>query len=233
MAINEVLIFGCNSLCVGVANQLLEREVNITVVSVDDSCIESLSGRGIKAINADYADDEELRRLGIGVDVDVIFSFFEDEAKNVFLTISARDIDPDVRIISLTQSEDSAHKLIAAGATKVIDPYQISGRKIYDMIKHSMIAETMEKIVFGQQHLNLAEITIGRKSHLNGQRLDKLDISEHYDLVVLGVVDRELGDEFIFCSSGVDHKLDQDDVLVVIGPHREIERLQMDAANDQ
>lgn len=229
MGVKRVLVFGCNALSVGVASQLVERGVSTTVISVDDTCLAGLAARGVDTVYADYTDDDELVRLGIGSDVDVIFSFCEDDAKNVFLTISARAIDPELKIISLTQSGDSVDKLVAAGANKVIDPYEISGHKIYDLIKRSLVAEAMEKIVFGQQHLNLAEIAIQENSFLDGQRLEELDLSEKYNLVLLGVVDRELGDEFIFCSSGVDHKLDKEDILVVIGPRKEIERLQSDA----
>ena len=48
-------------------------------------------------------------------------------------------------------------------------------------------------------------------------------------MILLGVVDRELGDEFIFATTGTDHKLDSGDVLVVIGPAEEIEKFRADA----
>jgi len=47
-------------------------------------------------------------------------------------------------------------------------------------------------------------------------------------LILLGVVDKELGNEFIFKLSGIDHKLDTNDLLVVIGTTEEIERLRKD-----
>ncbi len=147
----------------------------------------------------------------------------------MFLTISAKDIDPNLKVIGLTQSKESADKLLAAGATKVINPYEISGRKIYDMLKRPLIAETIEKVVFGENDLSLAELTIDRGSFLDGKRLGQLDLSASYDLLLLGMVDRELGDEFVFLSSGLDHKLDQGDVLVVIGHSEEISRLILDA----
>ena len=114
----------------------------------------------------DYTNGDQLKLLGIGNDVDTIFSFFEEDAKNVYLIISAKEIDPDVLIITLSQSPDSSDKLCAAGANKVIDSYEISGRKIFNMIKKPLISETIEHVVFGQSSINLAEI----------ERL-KLDIS--------------------------------------------------------
>ncbi len=227
---NKIIIFGCNSLSMAVASQLQGRESEFLLVAQETGCIESLVARGYPALEVDYTDDDKLRELGIGGDVTIIFAFFEADSKNVFLTISARDIDPKVQVIALTQSDDSSNKLRAAGASKVIDPYEISGRKIYDMLKRPLIAEVIENIVFGRNYLNLAELTVDEGSFLDGKRLGALELSKHYDLVLIGVVDRELGDEFIFLSSGQDHKLDPMDVLVVIGPPQEIERLRQDAA---
>lgn len=230
MDIHKIIIFGCNPLSAAVAEQLKDRAWDMLLVARDKECLEDMAGRGFNTLSVDYTDDDELRELGIGSGVDVVFAFFEDDARNVFLTISAKDIDPKLKVISLTQSTDSGQKLLAAGATKVVDPYEISGRKIYDILKRPLIAETIESIVYGQDYLNLAEVDIGVGGFMDGKRLGELALSQHYDLVVLGAIDRELGDEFIFASSGVNHKLDRGDVLVVIGKADEIERLKRDAA---
>ena len=71
-----------------------------------------------------------------------------------------KDIEPDISIITLSQSLDSSDKLRAAGADKVIDPYEISGRKVVNMIKKPLISETIENVVFGQSSISLAEIEI-------------------------------------------------------------------------
>ena len=225
----RVIIFGINSLSSAVALQLKERNWDLLLVSSDTALLEKMAARGFTTQRANYSDDDELMALGIGRNVGVIFAFFEEDSENVFLTISAKSIDPDIKVISLTQSTDSARKLKAAGASKVIDPYEISGRKIYDMIKRPLIAETIEKVVYGQDYLNLAEITVIKGSFMDGHMLGDLDLSSRYDLIVLGVVDRELGDEFIFASSGLDHKLDAGDVLVVIGASPALEKLRIES----
>jgi voltage-gated potassium channel len=229
MAKYRIIIFGCNSLSSAVALSLKNLSQELLIVAQDKECIESLNSQGFNTRTIDYNNDAELRDLGIGEHVEIIFTFFNDDARNVFLTISAREIAPDLNIISLTQSKDSSHKLFAAGATKVIDPYEISGRKVYDLIKRPLIAETIEKVVFGDADLNLAELRIVKGSFLDGNRLGELALSRNYDLIVLGAIDRELSDDFIFACSGMDHKLDQDDILVVIGKADEINRLKQEA----
>ncbi|MDX2507776.1 MAG: NAD-binding protein [Gammaproteobacteria bacterium] len=229
----KVLLFGCNSLVNEVSRQLTSREWDISIVSQDEECIKRLDAKKITFKDVDYTDDKQLKSLGIGNDVDTVFSFFEEDAKNVYLIISAKDIDPDVLIITLSQSPDSSDKLRAAGADKVIDPYEISGRKIFNMIKKPLISETIEHVVFGQSSINLAEIEIKADSFLDGQSLGEAQLSQNYNLILLGVVDRELGNEFIFRLSGIDHKLDPSDLLVVIGAADEIQRLKTDISCQQ
>lgn len=224
----KILLFGCNPLVNEVAGQLSKGECDITIVSHDEDCVKRLDAKNITFKDVDYTDDEQLRSLGIGTDVSIIFSFFEEDAKNVYLIISAKDIEPNVLIITLSQSLDSSDKLRAAGADKVIDPYEISGRKIFNMIKKPLISETIEHVVFGQSSINLAEIEIKENSFLDGQKLSEAQLSLNYNLILLGVVDRELSNEFIFRLSDIDHQLDPSDLLVVIGASDEIERLKND-----
>ncbi len=226
----KIIIFGCGPVGVEVASQFLKRSWAPILADSDAGCLENAESKGITTVKLDYTDDNELRRVGVGKDVDIVFSMFEDDAKNVFLTISVRALDPGVKVVSLTHSRDAGEKLKAAGATKVIDSFEISGRKVLDLIKRPLIAEAMEGIVYGEKHLNLAEVEVAAKSSFNGMYIEELDISQRYNLILLGIVDRELGDEFIFATAGLDHKIDSGDVMVVIGPPAEIEQFRK-AAN--
>ncbi len=225
---DRILLFGCNAMVIEVASQLANKNRDITIVSQDNDCINRIDKKNITFKKIDYTDDEALKTLGVGEDVGIIFSFFKKDAKNVYLTISAKNIDPDILIITLSQSLDSSDKLRAAGADKVIDPYEISGRKIYNMIRRPLVSETIEQSIFGQNLINLAEIKVQKNCFLDGTRLGESHLSQNYNLILLGVVDKELGNEFIFKLSGIDHKLDPNDVLVVIGTTEEIERLRKD-----
>jgi len=226
----KVLVFGCNVFALEVVQQLGGQDCELVLVSSDGDCLEQVSTNICRTIETDYAKDEALRELGIGSDVDMVFAVFDDDAKNVFLTISAKYLDPGLLVIAKSQSQDSSEKLRAAGANKVVEPYEISGRKIFDLIKRPLIAETIEKVVFGQRQLSLVELEVQAGSWLDGRKLAELELSKQYNLILLGIVDRELGDEFIFVTGGIDHQLDVRDMLVVIGPADEIERFRSDVS---
>ena len=225
----QVVVVGTGMVGLEVARQLGNRGESVRVVDSDEERVEKARLMGYEVERINLGDDEELLKLGIGERVDVFFSLLEDDASNVFLVISARALAPEMPIVSISEAEETVQRLYAAGATKVIDPYQISGYKIYELMHHPLIAETLERTVFGQDvDLEIAEIPVTKGSFLDGVYLDQLSLENKYDLVVLGVVDRYYGDHLIFATDPKRHCIDVDDILVVIGPRDALEQLRTD-----
>ncbi len=226
---DKIILFGVGLLGLDVAAQLQGRGRDLLLVDDDESSLAAAAAKGFRTVHIDYRDDENLRTLGIGRDVGLVFCFLPEDVQNVFIAISTRALDAEIEIVSLSQSGDSVHTLKAAGVDKVIDPYEISGRKIYDLIRNPLIVETLEHTVFGQQDLDLAEVAVMDGSILDGQTLAAVEVSRRYNLVLLGVVDREQGDDFIFAVGSDSYRLDPGDILIVIGSEQAIASFKQDA----
>ena len=227
MARWKTLIFGCDAMAHEVAVQLKERGIDVCLYSDDPDGVARMLSKGLDAALIDHTDDDKLRQVGIGRGVETLFCLFSDEPQNLFLTLSARALDAKLKIICVCESVTSGAKLITAGASKVIDPYEISGHRVHELIARPYLVEMLESTVFGK-HVDIAEIEIPAASSLGGTPLDDLQLARRYNLLVLGVVDLELGRDLIFTNSGVNHLIDAGDLLVVIGPRDEISRLRED-----
>jgi voltage-gated potassium channel len=227
MARWETLIFGCGAMGYEVAVQMKERGIEVCLYSNEPNEVADMLSKGLNAVLIDYTDDDNLRQIGIGKGVETIFCLFTDEPQNLFLTLSARALDPTLKIICVCESVTSGAKLITAGASKVIDPYEISGHRVHELIARPYLVEMLESTVFGK-YVDIAEIEIPASSSLSGTPLEDLHLDKRYNLIVMGLVDLELGSELIFSSSGVKHLIDAGDMLVVIGPAEEITRLRED-----
>ncbi|MCU7798384.1 MAG: NAD-binding protein [Candidatus Thiodiazotropha sp. (ex Semelilucina semeliformis)] len=232
MARRETLIFGCSAMGHEVATQLAERGIDAYLYSSDPDEVGAMLAKGLQAGVVDYTDDDKLCSIGIGKWVKTIFCLFSEEPQNLFVTLSARALDPDLKIICVCESVSSGNKLLTAGATKVIDPYEISGHRVHELIARPYLVEMLENTVFGK-HIDIAEIEIPRSSSLSGAPMDDLQLSKRYNLIVMGVVDLELSQELIFSNRGMNHLLDGGDMLVVIGPKDEISRLRADVEEDK
>lgn len=218
----QFALFGCNPLAIEVARRLAVALTPFVMVDSDASRVELANKEGLAALQIDYTDDEALRSVGIGSDIEGVFCLFTEDSENVFLAISARALDPKLRIVAVCQAPEAAPRLLAAGADKVVDPYEISGARVHELIQRPEVVELLEQTVFGLQDLNVAEITIPQDSWLHGVHLSALKKVMTQNVILLGVVDLERGKDLIFSTRGIDHKLDCDDVLVVIGARREI-----------
>jgi voltage-gated potassium channel len=216
-------LFGCNPLAIEVARRLTLARTPFVMLDRDAALVEAAHKEGMLARQIDYTDDDALRDVGLGSYIEGVFCLFAEDSENVFLAISARALDPQLRIVAVCQAPQAAPKLLAAGADKVVDPYEISGARVHELIQRPEVVELLEQTVFGQQDLNIAEITIPRHSWLHGVHLSGLRRVMTQNVLLLGVVDLERGKDLIFSTRGIDHKLDYDDVLVVIGARSEID----------
>ena len=216
-------LFGCNPLAIEVARRLSMARTPFVMLDRDAALVEAAQKEGMPARQIDYTDDDALRDVGIGSHIEGVFCLFAEDSENVFLAISARALDPQLRIVAVCQAPQAAPKLLAAGADKVVDPYEISGARVHELIQRPEVVELLEQTVFGQQDLNVAEITIPHHSWLHGVHLSGLRKVMQQNVLLLGVVDLERGKDLIFSTRGIDHKLDYDDVLVVIGARSEID----------
>jgi voltage-gated potassium channel len=138
------------------------------------------------------------------------------------LTISARALDKKLTIIAIVDDPESAEKLLAAGANKIIDPYEICAKRTHNMITKPDVTNVLDNTVFGQHDLNIAQIEIPEGSYLENFKSNELKLAEKHNLILIGIVDRELGDALHFAISEKKHILNAGDVLVVLGPANEI-----------
>jgi len=220
----KILLFGFTKSAIEIGLKLKERGYQFCIIDNDASLLTKAQKLGFELKILDYSDDLVLSEEGIGGDVKFIFSLFDEDAKNVFLTLSAKSLDEKLHIITITHTKDAIHKLTIAGADTILDPYQISGKKIYKLITQPEVMNIIDATVFGYHDINMDQIVITKLSPLNGKMIDDIYPNPNYTLLLLGIHDQELKKKFIFITEGHKHKLDEGDILVVIGQSEEIKR---------
>ncbi|MGR8935092.1 MAG: potassium channel family protein [Gammaproteobacteria bacterium] len=228
MSRKRIAIFGYNPLSFELAKRLDAELHDLVFIDMDAANLAIAAQQGFSTAAIDYRSDDDLKTIGIGTDVDSIFCFLPDDSENVFLTISARGIDTGLHIIATVENPESADKLLAAGANKIIDPYKISAQKIHQLLMKPEITKLIDHTVFGRHDLNIAEVEIPPGSCLEKTKTNELRLEQRYNLILIGVIDKELGDELHFAIDRTEHTLDTGDVLVILGPARDIRAFKKD-----
>jgi voltage-gated potassium channel len=114
-------------------------------VVVDDNAAnrELAQGVGIRFIEGRPSDDETLRAAGI-MRARAVLACVDSDAENIFITLTARELRPDIAIVARASVEESEPKLIRAGATRVISPYKSSGTEMARLALHPQVSGVVE-----------------------------------------------------------------------------------------
>src|SRR3954453_6681085 len=114
---------------------------------------------GIRIIRARPSDDEALRNAGIER-ARAVIACVDSDAENIFITLTARDMRPDIAIVARASSEDSERKLRRAGADRVISPYKTSGTEMARLALHPQVSGVVDIA----PEYQLEEIEVGQGS---------------------------------------------------------------------
>jgi voltage-gated potassium channel len=222
----KILIYGYSGLGARLAHTLSrEKDYQVTIVSANEQCCKQAKNDGFLDIyNYDLMDDEELMQVGIHKNIYQAFFVVSDNDKNnIFVILSARSLNPNLSIISVSRTANDSDKMKLAGANKVINPYEAGGLKIFRLIHKPAISKMLDDMIFHNKNIDIFEVKVQKGCAIDGKNfryVEKLD----FDIIFLGMVDKELGNKFIFHAKGLIHKIDAGDILVILAKDKEVKR---------
>ncbi len=222
MILNEVIIFGANEYAMEIAKKIQYTQRKLHLYVLDESSLETVRSAGFEASLFDLSDDWDTIAERHDVDELTAFSALEDDAKNIFLTISLRASFENIMIIALATDEESASKLKMAGANKVIPVKQTTANMIVSELETPITSDVMFKILYDKSDLKIAQLRVAETSEYVGSFLHDVKWNEIYGVIVLAVVDQDISTSFTFTSRGQKHRLDPGDMMIVIGYDHDI-----------
>ncbi len=224
---NKIIIFSFSKTAIQIAKILREKKYHIIIVEQNILLVKQAVELGYEVKSVNLMEDHNIIDLGIVTDdnIKAFFCVHDDNNINLFVTLSVRNLNKQLKIISVSSSSSNNKTMLLAGANKVINPYEIGALRIFRLLHKPYILDVLDNILFSESNIEVAELTIPENSTFDGVYLDDLDIAEKYNLVILGIQDKEISDKFIFYSNGINHKIDADDTLVVLGFKKDLESL--------
>jgi len=223
----RIAIFGFDDFGEQIAKFLNKKD--IVVVVLDETEEVKAKDKLYDVIKIHNIDDDEIVKIE---EFDVAIAVLRDEDKNLFLCLTLRELFPDKKIIAKVADKDNEYKYKLAGVTKLINPYEVTANRIMTILKKPLTLKVIEEIIFQDNNLSFAEIAIPNNSFLDGKYIKEVlkDVSSLYNLLIIGLVDKELSDNVQFVTKGYNHKIDSGDILIVVGDIEEIERFKDDLA---
>jgi voltage-gated potassium channel len=155
-------------------------------VDTDQSSLDLAAAAGLPIVTGSASEDDILRAAGIDRAKGLI-SAVSSDAENIFITISARALRPDLPIVARVTLEQSVPKLRRAGANHVVSPYAIAGHQMAMLAARSSTVSMMDLIGHDEDDLSVVEVRIDTDSTL--ANLPLADARNHFDrdLTILGL----------------------------------------------
>ena len=225
MSRNRIILFGYGKFGRSIADTLVEHEAEVILVESEESRYQaSLKGGFKRSLLMDVTDDSALETLPVDPK-DQLVCVMDDDHLNVFLVLSLKALFPENRILALSDSIHATRKLKMAGANQVIDLYAVSANRIHNILNKPIATRFLEGFLDTRHEYSFREIVIPEGSFLHGHSLDEIDF-RRYGVIFVGMIDVELGNSFIFVTTGLEHKLDSGDIIVCIGHDEDLDRFE-------
>ena len=140
---DHYLICGFGRVGRQVARDLAAAGAKYVVIDPDPENRERAQAAGVRFLEGLASEDELLRSAGIERARGIV-ACVDDDAENIVITLSARELAPDIKIIARASAEHSEKKLLRAGADRVISPYKTSGTEMARLALHPNGAGAVE-----------------------------------------------------------------------------------------
>jgi len=222
---DHVIICGYGRIGEQVAARLKARSVDFVIIEREEHVLEKLDGLGYLYIDGNATDDNSLQQARIETASSVVATLPTD-ADNVYVTLSARNLRPDIRIIARASDAISATKVKQAGANKVISPYEIGGRYIANAVLRPHVVNFMDVVNSSNEastgSLEIEELEVGPHCNYADKALRDTGIRSELNIIVLAV--RTPDGEFEYNPSP-DTVLVPGSMLICIGMAAKLDRL--------
>lgn len=210
---DHVIVAGFGRFGRAVVDELERAERKVVIVDPDETLSEVLAERGLAVVVASASSDEALLKAGIK-GASAIVAATPSEAENVFITLGARELNPEIFIQARCESDSGARRLRRAGANHLTAPFQMGGARAAASILRPSLVDFLE-IVSPRRgpEIDLEEIRVAHGSSLDGKSVAELEGNqEHFRIVAV----KHEGEEIIIVPNSAT-PIAEDDVLVAIG----------------
>jgi len=195
-----------------ICRELYEDNIDFVFIEQDASTIEDNASSKYLFLERDATTEEALVEAGI-LQAKGLVSVVNSDANNVFITLTAKGLRPDLFILARSSEEKNEQKLIKAGATRVVSPYMIGASRMANMLKRPTVVDFIDIATMGNKlGLIMEEAQVGSKSNLIGKNLIDSHLRQDYGVIIVAI--KKKSGEMIFNPLPSEF-LESGDVIVV------------------
>lgn len=208
-----------------VVEEILSEGHDVVVLEQDTELIEKMESEGILCAEGDATDDQLLMGVGL-MRARALITALSSEAANVYVTLTARQLNPDLNIIARAGHRSHINRLELAGANRVVLPHLIGGVRMAQNVLRPTVTNFLELAQRGtEMELQMEELVVPSDNELVGKDLIQSNIRPEYNLIIIAI---KKPDGSMTFNPGPKEVIRAQDTLLLVGKRQDFKRFRTD-----
>jgi len=205
-----------------ICRELQSYGIDLVVIENDPQVIEKLEEDNFLYLPLDATSEEALITAGV-MDAKGLVTAVTSDADNVFIILTAKGLRPDLFVLSRSSDVKNEGKLIRAGASRVVSPYLIGGKRMAQMLIKPTVTDFIDIAMMNNKlDLLMEEAKISSASGLVGKNLIQSNLRQDYGVIIVAIK-KKIG-QMVF-NPLPSEKLEAEDIIVVLGKKEDMEKM--------
>ncbi len=201
---------------------LTQSQIKLVVVERDSNLLSALDEDGVLYVSGEATDESNLIKAGIQRAKGLIAALATD-TDNVFLTLTARQLSPDIFILARSGHEAAKTKLKAAGANRVESPYDMGAARMAHRIIRPTVTTFLDlAFAHKRKDILMEEIPVSSSSSLVDVMLKDSGIRQQFNLIIIAI---EKADGSMLFNPSFETLLKGGDTVIAVGEEQNLRNL--------
>jgi len=184
---NHYIVCGCGRIGHLICRELKADKMDFVVIENNPEVIQKIEEEGFIYYKGDSTQDKSLLNAGIKRARGIV-CVLPTDAENLYVILTAKELNPDIFILSRSEEEESEHRLLRAGADRVMSPYTLGGMRMAMAILRPAMLDFIEITTRRQSlELRMEELSVCDGSPVIGKSLEESEIRHDYGLIIVAV----------------------------------------------
>ncbi len=220
---NHYIICGYGRIGRVLCNQLKRKPIDLVVIDKNLELIPILDEDKVLYLSGDAADEAILNKAGIQRAKGLI-AVMATDTDNVFLVLTARQLNPDLYIIARASQDESKSKLQAAGANKVESPYEMGAVSMAQRIIRPTVTNFLDlAFAHKRKDIQMEEIPVNSSSDLVNVMLKDSGIRQQFNLIIIAI---KKSDGSMLFNPSFETVIEAGDTVIAVGQEGNLQKLE-------
>ena len=220
---NHYIVCGYGRIGKVLCNQLKRKPIDLVVIDNNRELIPILDDDKVLYLSGDASDEAILHKAGI-LRAKGLIAVLATDTDNVFLVLTARQLNPDLYIIARASRDESKLKLKAAGANKVESPYEMGAVSMAQRIIRPTVTNFLNlAFAHKRKDIQMEEIPVNSSSGLINVMLKDSGIRQQFNLIIIAI---KKPDGSMMFNPSYETVIEAGDTVIAVGQEGNLQRLE-------